>query len=397
MKIRLHAHGSYYTTITINGKKNFIYGATPDEVEAKYIEMKYKHRQGYNVNSNPTMEEYMVLWYNSFKKGKGAIKTQKMYQNCINNHINPALGKLKVKEVGVTHVQGLLNSITSSKSLAHKVRITLNQIFEAAIMDRLITFNPVKGCEVIAPDEPKRTFLTPYQRELMLEILAGHRVYPVVFTMLYTGMRLGEALALLWSDIDFDNKIIKVSKAFEYDHSKPKNKDPKTENGFREIPMPSVLLDYLKQCQKTSKKSLYVFPGHHGGPMGESELNRIWRSAQKRINNWFYGKEKTIERKIKKATSPEVKESLEKQLKEAQTFTEENYFNLTARLLRHTYCTGLYDAGVDEVSAAKIMGHDVSIMREIYTHIQESRKKRTAIKIENLYKDDDLIEVKETH
>lgn len=61
-------------------------------------------------------------------------------------------------------------------------------------------------------------------------------------------------------------------------------------------------------------------------------------------------------------------------------------FNLTCRLLRHTYCTGLFDAGIDEVSAAEIMGHDVSIMREVYTHISDERRKATVEKIETLYK-----------
>ena len=70
-------------------------------------------------------------------------------------------------------------------------------------------------------------------------------------------------------------------------------------------------------------------------------------------------------------------------------------FALTFRLLRHTYCTGLYDAGVDEVSAAEIMGHDVSIMREIYTHIQGARKKKTVIKINTLYQKQNESEMKE--
>jgi len=57
---------------------------------------------------------------------------------------------------------------------------------------------------------------------------------------------------------------------------------------------------------------------------------------------------------------------------------------LTCRLLRHTYCTALYDAGIDEVSAAEIVGHDVNILREIYTHISDERRKATIEKIETL-------------
>lgn len=120
MKISSHARGDFYTTLTVNGKKNFIYGATEEEVEVKYTKMKYKHHQGYNVNDNPKMEDYMILWYNTNKRGEGVIETQNMYRNCINVHINPALGHLKVKEITATQVQSPVKSITSSKSLAHK-------------------------------------------------------------------------------------------------------------------------------------------------------------------------------------------------------------------------------------------------------------------------------------
>jgi integrase len=371
MKINKHPHGSYYTTF----KKKFIYGTSPEEVEAKYHEMAYMNNQGYNVGENPTMKEFMKQWYSVYKSGHGALKTQTMYQNCVNHHINPYLGDKKVKEITATQIQNRLNSIKSSKSLAHKVRITLNQIFNQAITDRLVTFNPVKGCKVIAPDEPKREFLTPEQRDLMLEILYEHRAYPLIFTLLYSGMRMGEALALLWKDIDLEKEhIIKVTKATEYDHAKPKNKAPKTKNGIREIPIPLELLNYLKQYKAKQPKGLYVFPGHEGGPMGLTEIDRIWKKAQKKIKKWFKENEnKPADEKIK----------IDK-------------FTLTFRLLRHTYCTGLYDAGIDEVSAAEIMGHDVSIMREIYTHISKSRKEKTKVKLENLYRDEKIIELKES-
>jgi len=381
MKISKHARGNYYTTF----KGKFIYGSTPEEVEEKYIELRYKASRGHDVKNDPTLEEYMIKWFNAYKKGEGALKTQSMYRNCINKHINPALGKRRVKEITSTDCQELIKSITSSKSLAHKVRITLNQIFKAAVADKIIDFNPVGNTKIVAPDKPKREFLSDDQRELLLEVLQGHRIYPLIYTMLYTGMRQGEALALTWTDVDIENKIICVTKAMEYENSKPRVKPPKTENGIRDIPMSEDLVNFLQE-RKKKIKSIYVFPGHAGGLMGLTELNRIWRSAKKRIKNWFIGREKTIEKQLKKATEPEIIKELEERLKEAQSFTDDHYFNLTARLLRHTFCTALYDAGIDELTAAKIMGHDVGTMRKIYTHISEHREKATVEKIEALYK-----------
>jgi len=108
-----------------------------------------------------------------------------------------------------------------------------------------------------------------------------------------------------------------------------------------------------------------------GGQMGLTEIERTWKHAKKVIKKWFE-KEENI-----------------KKYKENGIELSEHTFNLTFRLLRHTYCTGLYDAEVDEVSAAEIMGHDVNVMREVYTHISESRKKQTIVKLEKLYKDNE--------
>jgi len=353
LKIRPHAKGGYYTTY----KKKFIYGATPEIVEQKYYEIRYKDSRGHDIRNNPTLEEYMIKWYSAYKKGEGALKTQEMYRNCINNHINPALGKRRVKDITSTEVQLFLKSIKSSKSLAHKVRITLNQIFKAAVADKLRDFNPVTNTKIIAPDNPQREFLSDDQRELLLDILQGHRMYPLIYTMLYTGMRRGEALALTWSDISFDNKSIHVSKSTEYDGQKPKKKVPKTENSYRDIPMSNELIEFL-QGQKKKSKSIYVFPGHAGGPMGLTELKNQWAKAKKKIEKWF----------------------------EEHPDTDIEPVNLTSRLLRHTFCTALYDAGIDELTASRIMGHDVSTMRKIYTHISEHRKKVTVEKIETIYK-----------
>lgn len=360
MKISLHTNGKYYTTLNINGKKKFIYGETPDDVEKKYIEMKYKHNMGYNVNSDPTIEEYALQWFKVFKEDSGSLSTRRMYENCINHHIIKKLGNRKLKELTGTQAQQFIKNITSSKSLADKVRITLSQIYKQAIEDRIVVFNPVANCKVSAPEDPKRECLSDIQRELLLKILDGHKFYPICYTMLYTGMRMGEAIALKRKrDIDFDNKIIRVSEGTEYENSRPIPKDPKTKRGFREIPMAPELHAFLKKHLE-GNKTLYVFPAHHGGQMGLTEITRLWKKANEKVDKFFN------DEKNKKC--------------------KEHRFHITFRLLRHTFCTGLYDAGIDEVSAAAIMGHSVEVMRRIYTHIQKNRKEKTAVKIGDIYK-----------
>lgn len=353
-----HARGGFYTTLTVSGNKKFLYGKTEEEVKSKYIEAIYLYGQGYNIGDNPSMRDYAVSWFNIFKKGKGAIKTQEMYVNALNVHIIPALGAKRVKDITTSDVQQLLNQVVSSKSLQHKVRITLNQIFKKAQADRLVAFNPVTGTERVETSDPIRLCYSPEQRETILKVLSEHKIFPLVFLILNTGTRVSEAIALMRKrDLDLEHCRIHIRESTEFNQSRPGRKSTKTKRGVREIPIPSSFAAWLGEHLARTPKSLYVFPGHHGGQMGQTELKNMQRRANKKLQEWF-------------ANHPDQKE---------------HSFSLHFRTLRHTYCTELYDLGIDEVSAAAIMGHTVSVMREIYTHIQLERKINTAIKIEELY------------
>lgn len=377
-----HARGGFYTTY----KKKFIYGSTEEEVMEKYVAARYKSGQGYNVTDNPIVEDYAIRWFNLYKRDKKALKTQEMYANAINAHIAPAIGKMKVKDVVASDIQEILNAANSSQSLQHKVRITLRQIFEKAHADRLIPSNPVMGTEPVDAPPPVRRFYTPEQRAILIDFLSSHKLFPLIFGILNTGMRATEAIALMRSrDLDLDNCKINIIESTEFDKAQPKKKVTKTERGVREIPLPSAFVTWLKG-HLSRVKSLYVFPGHHGGQMGQTELKNAQRRINERLGRWFDAIEAAQE-KVKK------KEELSKQEKKLLAYIEslgieeigEHRFKLHFKTLRHTYCTELFDLDVDEVSAAAIMGHSVSVMREIYTHIQKERKIQTEVKIEGLY------------
>lgn len=393
--IKPHNRGGFYTTKTFDGKKKFIYGKSEDEVQQKYNDLIYLYNRGYNISDNPSLKDYAIRWYNVFKKDRKkkngepyyALKTLEMYCNAINVHIIPEIGKKKIKEVGATDIQSVINKASSSKSLQHKVRITLKQIFKKAMADKLIDFNPVEGTERIETDEPERLCYSKTQRELLYIILKGHKMLPLAHTILNTGMRVTEAIALMRKrDLFLADRKIKVHESTEFEESKPRRKETKTKRGVRIIPVSSNFAAWMEDYLK-GNKSFYVFPGHHNRQMGQTELKNIQRRANKKITEWFNIAEEIYE---KHQNGENLNE------KEMETF---NYFNalledcqegkyrfkLHFKTLRHTYCTELFDLGIDEVSAASIMGHTVEIMRGIYTHIQKERKIITIEKIDGLY------------
>ncbi|NLA27370.1 MAG: tyrosine-type recombinase/integrase [Firmicutes bacterium] len=385
--ITAHARGGYYTTLTIDGKKKFLYGNTKEIVMKKYIEARYERSLGSNISYDPTMMDYSVKWYNLFKKGKGAVKTQEMYSTIVNAHIIPTLGSKKIKGITTSDIQELLNSKDFSRSLQHKIRITLNQIFKNAQADRLVTINPVAATAPIKTPPPSRKFYSAEQREILKVVLHEHNIFPLAYAVLNTGMRITEIIALMrHRDLDLVNNKIYVRESTEFKNYQPERTDAGTLR-IREIPIPSTFSAWLGNHMDGTGESDYVFPGYHGGQMGLTELRNTQRRANYKLETWFDEAE-SIQNKTKTG-----KKLIESELKFLHLINNicgakpiiDYRFKLYFKALRHTYCTGLYDLGLDEISASNIMGLTVTSTREIYNHILKERKGQSKINIEMLY------------
>ena len=70
-----------------------------------------------------------------------------------------------------------------------------------------------------------------------------HRIVYGALTMLYCGLRRGELLALDWSDVDFENKVIHVTKSVIFNKNQPIIKGPKSKAGIRDVPIPDFLIE----------------------------------------------------------------------------------------------------------------------------------------------------------
>lgn len=210
----------------------------------------------------------------------------------------------------------------------------VSDIFEFALKNRLISVNPCNYV-TIPPNAPKceKTALTEEERH-KIETCNNKRAWIPVF-MIYTGLRRGEATALTWSDIDLDNKLITINKS--YDFKEGETKTPKTKSGIRTVPIPDKLIPILKE----KKSKGFVFTTQKGERMTETS----WKRLQ-------------------------------------QTVSHSSGVNFRWHQLRHTYASILYSAGVDILTASKILGHsDVKTTMSIYTHLEESRKKLSIDKL----------------
>ena len=256
-----------------NGKiiRKTIYGKTQAEVIKKLSEISGRMKSNsYELVENNNLETLMFEYLMTFKKSAVSPRT---FEGNIRNfklHIAPQIGKMKVYEIDNYATQKLVNTLIDqgySNDTIKKCKHLLNQFFEYAIDNKWILVNPtlkvkVKGKRNIYEEDNDEKYkaLPPEIRDKFLEALnkdEANFIKPLCITLMFAGLRIGEALALKWKNIDFKNKSIKVERAITQvpkfdEQGNIKDRitvigDTKTTCSVRDIPVTDIVIETLKQ------------------------------------------------------------------------------------------------------------------------------------------------------
>ena len=256
-----------------NGKiiRKTIYGKSRAEVVKKLSEISGRMKSNsYDLVEQNDLETLMFEYLMTFKKSAVSPRT---FEGNIRNfklHIAPQIGKMKVYEIDNYAIQKLVNNLIEegySNDTIKKCKHLLNQFFEYAIDNKWILVNPtlkvkVKGKRNIYEEDNDEKYkaLPPEIRDKFLEALnkdEANFIKPLCITLMFAGLRIGEALALKWKNIDFNNKSIKVERAItqvpkfdEQGNVKDRKTvigDTKTTCSVRDIPVTDIVLETLKQ------------------------------------------------------------------------------------------------------------------------------------------------------
>ena len=332
-------------TMTFEGKRYEVTGKTEQEALEKLAELKVSLQRGEKtVGGNSTVDSWYKEWMKVYKKPSGlTAKSLATYDQKYNGYIKPAVGSMKLKDVKEVHLQKILNQ-EEGRSFSHvsKIRMVMQELFGKARKTRLIVFDPSEDLKLPAVTKGKNRSITEDERKHILATAETHRAGLWVLTILYAGLRPGETAALLWKDIDFDQEVIHVYKAIE--SGSDAVKDPKTEAGFRDIPIHASLLPKLKAAQREPFDR--VFTKQNGKPLTGDALQQLWKSFRRALD-------------IEMGAEVYRNQIVESKLAE----------DLTLYCLRHTFCTDLERAGVPINVAKELMGHsDISVTANIYTH-----------------------------
>lgn len=343
-------------TTTFNGKRYYVYGKTEREARKKLAQLEVElATNGGKLDGTTTVSRWAKVWLETYIDVRDITKKSgAMYHQKLNKYILPEIGSMRLCDVKDVHLKKLLNKANSSWSTAHKVKIVLQALFKQARKSRLIPYDPSEDLELPKAPKGSRHSITDVERKNILEVAQYHRSGLYVLTVLYCGIRPGEAIALQWKDIDAKEHTMRIEKAAESGNSQ-NIKAPKSDAGHRTIPIPVQLWPKLEAQRGTPFD--YVFKQPIGKKRHtESSLGDAWNSFKRELD--IHMGAKVHQNQIIQHCY-EVHWDLE---------TETNWNALVPYSLRHTYCTDLQRAGVPINVAKYLMGHsDISVTSSIYT------------------------------
>lgn len=259
----------------------------------------------------------------------------------------------------------------AAKQTLSQYKSVCRQIIQLAIDNRVLDYNPAAAVKI--PKQATKTTkraLTD-QEQAWITSPTDHRGQRAAMIMMYAGLRHGELIPLLWTDMDLVNKTITVNKSVEMVNSRPVVKEgAKTAAGIRTIHIPTVLADYLAKQDRNN--CFLVCPDAHGNMYTETAWKRMWESYMRELNFRFGDFSQIM---VTDAKSGQLTEFKLPKSRFAPTKIPMVIPAITAHWLRHTYITMLYLAGVDVMTAKEQAGHaDIKTTMQIYTHLDSEYK-----------------------
>ena len=329
--------------------------ATADE--AKEWERVFLLESTTGVSSNMTVND---LYIKFMDQKKLVIRERTFYQTDLSfkKHILPVLGNIKLSNLTLEKIEKYQHDLlTVNKQNGEVLKNSTLELIQKELKS-LLAFAYEKSYiknmhilsfkKVINIDESKKEvdFWQPEEFYKFIEVV-DDIVYLTLFNVLYwCGLRIGEALALNWNDIDFNKKTIRINKSYsDYKH---RITNPKTQNSYRTVIMPDKCFDAVSKLFEHDKQIIgfdnqkYIF--HFEKPLNQDTIKI-------RKDRW-----------IAKAHVKRIR----------------------IHDLRHSHVSLLINLGFSAFDIAKRLGHSVDMVNNVYGHWFQNAQNKMVDKLNNM-------------
>lgn len=370
----------------VTGKRKRISarGKTKPEAKAK-LEKKMQEVTEYGLTTDPsqskiTFEQLANEWLQTHKKNiKTSAQRSREYHV---KRLSKYIAKIEVRQITKKMYQNVIdqmekdgysyNTIYSAHSVAKNIfkQAIAWDIIKSSPAEMAILPKPKKTIEQIENDEVAESYLERDELKTFLQIVDKYGLPSddVIFTLLaFTGMRVGELLALKWKDIDFEAKEFNITKTiFNIDGKKDEYKllPPKTETSIRKITFDERIAQLLKRHKQKQNEQ-------------KMQVRTIWHDA-----------DFVITREDGYPMSPRFVHYRMKRLEKIMHRETDVKKKLHPHILRHTHTAMLTEAGVDLRAIMQRLGHaDAKTTLQVYTHVTDRMKRDAADKLGEIFGD----------
>ena len=349
----------YLGVDSITGKKvkTSITGRTKKEVKIRIKEAQHNFKaNGQTVTKVVPVENYKELaelWLKSYEmtvKPQTFIATKRM----IHNHLMPVFGDIKLDKLSVSYIQGFINDL--SKEFVHfgTVHSINKRVLQYGVSLQLIPFNPARDVilpKVVKPDNKTIKFidyndlkaLMSYMEKLSNKKYSYYFDYVLYSILLATGCRFGEAVALTWSDIDFENATIDINK--NYNRLVDIVGTPKSKAGYRVISIDQKTINLLR-LYKNRQRQLF-------NEVGGEAPSVVFATPTRKYQNTAI-RQGSLDRRLKEIGCP----------------------RFTFHAFRHTHASLLLNAGISYKELQYRLGHaTLAMTMDIYSHLSKDKEK----------------------
>jgi len=243
--------GRWCASLAVAGRRVFVYGKTRQEVADRLRQLQQQTQQAGHLPDagKLTLAEYLTTWLEQASQ-KLRPKTIASYRQLLELHILPQIGQIKLIRLTGLHLVSTYTRLRISPFRLRQVHALLHKALADAVKWGLLTSNPASGVDRPKPQPAERQYWTAEQVQKFLAAVergeAGQ--YGDLFAfLLASGCRLGEALGLCWSDVDWRTATVRIERQITEVAGKPMEGPPKSQAGRRSVVLPSWGLAALER------------------------------------------------------------------------------------------------------------------------------------------------------
>lgn len=390
--IRQRKDKRYEARAVVNGININICKSNLKECKEEFEKAKAQALENIDIrNQNITLNQWFEEWFDNYKKPY--IKPSSVFpmRSKYNNTFGAKIGNKKLVDIHNIDIQNVINQLVEEGKATSSIRDALGRVrdcMESARNNRIIPINPCFDIRVPTENKKvKRRFLSVEEQNTFLKQAQqdGDWYFEMFCIMFLTGVRVGELGGLQWSDVDFEQKCIRINRSlscqYEQGVKKMELTTPKTHNSYRTIPFMGEAEEMFLAQKKKQEQA-------------KKRLGKRWREQEGFENLVF----------TTSLGSPVTRHVAEKQINkvvEAINYAENVQSVLEGRepkmfepvhphALRHTFASRCFEQNMNPKVVQAIMGHQhYSTTIDIYTHVTEAKYKEEIEKFGKMVKEEE--------